>query len=66
MYSKCIVDPLRRQPIAMMALKGWVEAVGLELDETGDLGVGVVGLTVSISERRFVVEASIDGAAFDA
>jgi hypothetical protein len=58
MYSKCIVDPFSRHPIAMTASNAWVEAVLPDFDS----GVGVLGLSVSIRDRRLVVEGSMDGA----
>lgn len=57
MYSKCMVDPLIRHPIAMTASNGAVDWDG----------VGVWGCWVdevlSMSERRLVVDASMEGAA---
>ena len=60
MYSKCIVDPLIKQPMAIAAVKGPVEAP--------DAGAEVVGgppETASLLKRltRLVVEAfNSDGA----
>lgn len=53
----------------MIASKGFVEAVGsdfegAEVEVVGD-GDEVVGLTESIRDIRFVVDASMDGAALD-
>jgi hypothetical protein len=59
MYSKCIVDPFNKHPMAMTASKAEVDAVLVDWDS----GVGVLGLlSVSIKERRLVVDGSIDGA----
>jgi hypothetical protein len=59
MYSKCIVDPFNKHPMAMTASKAEVEALLVDWDS----GVGVLGLlSVSIKERRLVVDGSIDGA----
>lgn len=61
MYSKCIVEPLIKHPIAITASKGLVEAPpSLDL---GPSALGVVGEAVSINERRFAEEAMRDGAA---
>jgi hypothetical protein len=52
-----------RHPIAIIALKGAVEA-----DEAGVFGAEAdVGedMVLSMRERRFVLLASMDGAAFD-
>jgi len=59
MYSKCIVDPFNKQPIAMTAENAAVEP---DLDFDCDSGVGVLGLSLSIRDKRLVVEGSIDGA----
>jgi hypothetical protein len=55
-----------RHPIAIIALKGDVEADEDDADD-GLAGAGVVGeeVALSIRVRRFVVLANIDGAAFD-
>jgi hypothetical protein len=58
-----MVEPLIRQPMAMIALKGAVEA---EDKEATAAGLGVEGwsdvVVESMRERRLVVEASIEGA----
>jgi hypothetical protein len=56
MYSKCIVSPFTRTPIAIIASKGVVEAV-----EAGFLGAAGVDVDVrsvtEVEERRSVAEA---------
>jgi hypothetical protein len=63
-----MVEPLMRHPMAMMASKGAVEAVGADPDGFEADWAGVAGRSAdpaeeSMRDRRFVVEASIDGAA---
>jgi hypothetical protein len=56
MYSKCIVSPFTRTPIAIIASKGAAEAV-----ETGFFGAAGVDVDVrsvtEVEERRSVAEA---------
>jgi hypothetical protein len=59
MYSKCIVDPFSKHPIAITAENA---AVDPDLDLDWDSGVGVLGLSVSIRDKRLVVDGSMDGA----
>jgi hypothetical protein len=61
MYSKCIVEPFRRHPIAMTASNGLVEEVVFSV---GAAGFSVDEEVESMRDKRFVVEASIEGAAW--